>query len=126
MSTIIRLEELRTLMITQQSLEDQTVWLTTVQAGFPVTSDTQGVQNDRDRFLGKPVTRFLHPVISNFIHKRYQELNFTGQDPSRMENVVKRLEETWVRIHSDVRITDIASPKREPQEKAPWNLTRDH
>ncbi len=32
--TIINIEELRSLMITQQSLEDQTVWLTTAQAGF--------------------------------------------------------------------------------------------
>ena len=34
--TIINIEELRSLLITQQSLEDQTVWLTTVQVGFPV------------------------------------------------------------------------------------------
>ncbi len=58
--TIINLQELRTLLLTQQSLEDQTVWLTTAQVGFPVTEDSQEVQVDRDRFLGKPVTRFLH------------------------------------------------------------------
>ena len=34
---IISLEELRSLLITQQSLEDQIVCLTTSQAGFPVT-----------------------------------------------------------------------------------------
>jgi hypothetical protein len=33
--TIINIEELRALLITQQSLEDETVWLTTAQAGFP-------------------------------------------------------------------------------------------
>ena len=68
--TIINLQELRTLLLTQQSLEDQTVWLTTAQAGFPVTEDSQEVQADRDRFLGKPVARFLHPAISTFIQER--------------------------------------------------------
>ena len=37
--TIINLKELRTLLRTQQTLEDQTVWLTTAQAGFPVAPD---------------------------------------------------------------------------------------
>ena len=45
--TIISLEELRALVIKQQSLEDQTDRLTTTQAGFPVTSDTKEFQNDR-------------------------------------------------------------------------------
>jgi hypothetical protein len=72
--TIINLQELRTLLLTQQSLEDQTVWLTTAQADFPVTEDSQEVQADRDRFLGKPVARFLHPAISTFIQERWQEL----------------------------------------------------
>ena len=61
--TIINIEELRALLITQQSLEDQTVWLTTAQAGFPGTADVTELQNERDRLLGKPVARFLHPAI---------------------------------------------------------------
>ena len=85
-----------------------------------MTADAQEVQNDRDRLLGKPVARFLHPSISNFIHKRLEEICSTGQTPSHMENQAKRLEETWVRIHSDTRITNIASPRRAPQDKAPW------
>jgi hypothetical protein len=68
--TIINLQELRTLLLTQHSLEDQTVWLTTAQTGFPVTVDSQEVQADRDRLQGKPVARFLHPVISTFIQER--------------------------------------------------------
>ncbi len=92
--TIISLEELRDLLGTQQSLEDQTVCLTTVQVGFPVTTDTTEFQNVRDRFLGTPVVRFLHPVISNFMHKRLEEFNSAGQAPSHMEELVKRLEET--------------------------------
>jgi hypothetical protein len=72
--TIINLQEFLTLLLTQQSLEDQTLWLTTAQAGFPVTADAQEVQADRDRLLGKPVARFLHPAISTFIQTRWQEL----------------------------------------------------
>ena len=116
--TIINIEELWALLITQQSLEDQTVWLTTAQAGFPVTADATEFQNDRDRLLGKPVARFLHPAISNFIQKRLEELNSTGQAPSRMEKLAKRLEETWGRTYSNIQITSIASPKIAPQGKA--------
>jgi hypothetical protein len=70
------------------------------------------------RALGKPVARFLHPAISNFIQKRLEELNSTGQAPSRMEKLAKRLEETWGRTYSNIQITSIASPKIAPQGKA--------
>ena len=92
--TIINLKELRTLMRTQQTLEDQTVWLTTAQAGFPVAADAQEVQTDRYRLLGNPVARFLHPAISTFIQVRCKELDSTKQTPSRTEILDKRLEET--------------------------------
>ncbi len=118
--TIINIEELRALLITQQSLEDQTVWLTTAQAGFPVTADATEFQNDRDRLLGKPVARFLHPAISNFIQERLEDLNSKGQAPSGMEQLAKRLEETWGRTHSNIQITSIASPKIAPPGKATW------
>ena len=98
--SIINIEELRALLLTQQSLEDQTVWMTTAQAGFPVTTDTTKFQNDRDRHLGKPVARFLHPAISNFIQKRLEEINSKGQAPSRIEQLAKRLEETWGRSYN--------------------------
>ena len=84
--TIISLEELRALLITKQSLEGQTDWLTTAQTGFPVTADATEFQNVRDRLLGKPVARFLHPAISNFIHSRLEEFNSTGQTPFQWRN----------------------------------------
>ena len=87
--TIINIEELRALMSTQQSLGDRTVWLTTDQSGFPVTTDATEFQNDRDRILGKPVARFLHTTISNFIQERLEELNSKGQVPSHMKQLVK-------------------------------------
>ncbi len=87
--TIINIEELRALLSTQQSLGDRTVWLTTDQSGFPVTTDATEFQNDRDRILGKPVARFLHTTISNFIQERLEELNSKGQVPSHMKQLVK-------------------------------------
>ncbi len=104
--TIINLKELRTLLYTQQTREDQTVWLTTTQAGFPVVTDTQEIQTDRDRLLGNPVTRFLHPVISSFIQARWQELTSTKQTPSLAEVLVKRLEETWPWAQPSARLPD--------------------
>ena len=118
--TIINIEELRALLITQQSLEDQTVWLTTAQAGFPVTADATEFQNDRDMLLGKPVARFLHPAISNFIQERLEELNSKRQAPFRIEQLTKRLEETWGRTNSNIQVTSIVSPKITPQGKATW------
>jgi hypothetical protein len=118
--TIINLQELRTLLRTQQSLEDQTVWLTTAQAGFPVTEDSQEVQADRDRFLGKPVTRFLHPAISTFIQERWQELVSMEQTPSRAEVLAKSLEETWGRAQPSARLPDDLSSRIRPQEKVQW------
>ena len=39
-----------------------------------------------------------------------------------MEKRAKRLEETWGRIHSDIQITNIVSPRIAPQGKATWEL----
>ena len=67
----------------------------TAQAGFPVTADAQEVQTDRDKLLGNPVARFLHPAISTFIQERWQALDSSERTPSRAEVLAKRLEETW-------------------------------
>ena len=98
--TILTLKELRSLLLTQQSLGDQTAWLTTAQAGFPITAEAQEAQSDRDRLLGKPVARFLHPVISTFIQARWQVLVSMEQTPSRAEVLVKRLKKHGSRHNS--------------------------
>ena len=135
--TIITLQELRTLLCTQQTREDQTVWLTTAQAGFPVVADAQEIQTDRDRLLGNPVARFLHPAISSFIQARWQELVSTKQTPARAEVLANSLEEawcwappnarlpderpeaTWHRAQPSARLPDVSS-KGTPQEKVLW------
>ena len=118
--TIITLKELRSLLLTQQSLGDQTVWLTTAQAGFPVTTEAQEVLSDKDRLLGRPVARFLHPAISTFIQTRWHELVSMDQSPSRTVVLAKRLEETWGRVQPRARLLDDVSPKITPEEKVRW------
>ena len=63
---------------------------------------------------------FLHPVISNFILKRLEELNSTGQIPSRTEKLASRLEETWGRTRSDTRMTSTVSPRVTFPDTAMW------
>ena len=76
-----------------------------------MTAGENELHNDRDRLLGKPVARFLHPVTSNFILKRQEELNSTGQAPLRTETLVMRLKETWVRTCPDTRMTNTIPPR---------------
>ena len=66
--------------------EDQSVWMTTAQAGFPTTVAEGELDNDLDRQLGKPTARCLHPAISAFIIQRQQELVTQDQAPSMTES----------------------------------------
>ena len=51
---ILTVEELRLSLQAQCQVEDQTVWLTTDQAGFPTTATEGELDNIQDRQLGKP------------------------------------------------------------------------
>jgi hypothetical protein len=119
---IISLGELRALLNEQQSLEDQTVWLTTDQAGFPVTTDENEIQNDRDRLLGKPVPHYLHPAISNFILKRQEELISTGQALSSLPHGDTNHAAGGVmgRTRPDARMTDNISPRTTSPDTETW------
>jgi hypothetical protein len=92
---IITAEELRRILKAQCEEEDQTVWMTTAQAGFPTTAAEGELDNDLDRQLGKPIARYLHPVISAFITQRQQELVTKDQAPSMAENRAMELESEW-------------------------------
>jgi hypothetical protein len=48
---ILRPEEIRKVITIQQSLVDQSVWLTTDQAGFPLTTDKEELVNSKDTQL---------------------------------------------------------------------------
>ena len=55
-----------------------------------------------------------------FEKKKKEELNSKRQTPSRIEQLAKRLEETWGKTYSNIHVTSIASPKIAPQGKATW------
>jgi hypothetical protein len=93
---IITDEELRLILKSQCEEEDQTVWMTTPQAGFPTTAAEGELDNDLDRQRGKPTARCLHPAISAFIIQRQQELVTQDQAPSMTEIRSLELESEWV------------------------------
>ena len=92
---IITTEELRRILKAQCKEENQTVWMTTAQAGFPTTAAEGELDNDLDRQLGKPTARYLHPAISAFIIQRQQELVTQDQAPSMAESRAMELESEW-------------------------------
>jgi hypothetical protein len=92
---IITAEELRLILKAQCTEKDQTVWMTTAQAGFPTTAAEGELDNDLDRQRGKPTARCLHPAISAFIIQRQQELVTQGQAPSMTESRAMDLESEW-------------------------------
>jgi hypothetical protein len=92
---IITPEELRQILKAQCEEEDQTVWMTTAQAGFPTTAAEGELENDLDRQLGRPTARYLHPAFSAFINQRQQELATQSQAPSMAESRAMKLESEW-------------------------------
>ncbi len=92
---IITAEELRLILKAQCEEEDQTVWMTTAQVGFPTTTPEGELDNDLDRLLGKPTARCLHPTISAFIIQRQQELVTQDQALSMTESRAMELESEW-------------------------------
>jgi hypothetical protein len=88
-------KELRMSLQAQCEVEDQTVWMTTAQAGFPTTSAEGELDNDLDRQWGKPTIRCLHPAISVYILQRQQELSMLDLSPSMTENRDLELENEW-------------------------------
>ena len=107
---IITAKELRLSLQAQCEEEDQTVWMTTTQAGFPTTSAEGELDNDLDRQRGKLTARCLHPAISAFILQRQQELSMQDQVPSMTESRALELESEWgtqeVRMEDSDRGTD--------------------
>ncbi len=92
---IITSKELRMSLQAQCEVEDQTVWMTTVQAGFPTTASEGELDNELDRQRGKPTARCLQPVISAYILQRQQELSILDQALSMTENRSLELESEW-------------------------------
>jgi hypothetical protein len=60
------ISELHKAITSQQAADDQTVWMTTAQAGLPLTRDEEELINSKDTQMGRPTARYLHPDISTF------------------------------------------------------------
>jgi hypothetical protein len=84
-TTILNPGELYDTITSQISICNQTVCLTTTQAGFPLIRgyprDEEEPANGDDTQLGRPVARYLHPVISNFITFIQTDLTYKGEVP---------------------------------------------
>jgi hypothetical protein len=84
--------------------------MTKAQAGFLTTATEGELDNDLNRQLGKPTSRYLHPAISAFILQRQQELSPQDQVPSLSETRSLELESEWgtqeARIEDSDRSTD--------------------
>jgi hypothetical protein len=99
LTIILNPRELRKAITFQQSTDDQAVWLTTAQAGFPLTRDEEELINSKDAQMGRPTARHLHPAISEFIAFIQAELTSTGQLPSPLEQAAIDFEEESSQKH---------------------------
>ena len=101
-TVILNLEELRKIITGQQSLEVHTVWLTTVQTGFPTTSDENEIDNIKDTQLDKQTVCvsvcYLHPVISDFTSRLQEELTSTRPFSSLEDNKSIELKKIWDKV----------------------------
>ncbi len=82
---ILNSRELCKAITLQQNAKDQTIWMTTAQAGFPYERDEDEVTNSKDAQVGRITTRYLHPAISTFINNWETNLTSAGKKHSPLE-----------------------------------------
>ena len=114
---ILTTKELRELLRTQCQTGDQTVWITTAQAGFPTTATEGEIDNTLDRQLGSPTSRCLHPAISALILQRQEELATQHRAPSATEARAMELEEEWGTQEPQ---KEARNRQTEPSEDGTW------
>ncbi len=79
---ILKPKELRQVLTLQQTTEDQTIWMTSAQTGFPLEREEDEVTNSTDAQRGRHTARYLHPVISTSIADWEAHLASTGTQPT--------------------------------------------
>ena len=79
----------------QRELEEQQVWLTTAQAGFPTTPVEDEVSSVRDLQLGRRTARHLHSEISAFLKRLQDKIDSQKRSPSLEEFRALELEREW-------------------------------
>ena len=77
-TVILNPRELRKTITLQQTTEDQKIWMTSAQTGFPLERDTDEVINSKDVQMGRNTARYLHPVISTYITAWEADLTSAG------------------------------------------------
>jgi hypothetical protein len=79
------------------------VWMTTSEMGLPVTQESGEVQCCRDIVEDRPVTRFLAPVITDYIRKT-QDKSIGGEGSHRLLPELEALDRKWSQGHSRTRM----------------------
>ncbi len=92
---ILNPKDIRQILTLQQTTEDQTIWMTSTQTGFPLERDEEEVTNSRDVQMGRHTARYLHPSISAYIADWETDLASTGTQPPPLVQAVVDLENEW-------------------------------
>jgi hypothetical protein len=61
------------------------IWMTTAQAGFPLTREEEEVTDSKDVQMKRTTVRYLHPTMSTFIADWEDDLTSSGKRPSPLE-----------------------------------------
>jgi hypothetical protein len=64
---ILKPKELRQALTLQQTMTDQTIWMTSAQTGYPLEREEDEVTSITDAQMGRHTARYLHPTISTCI-----------------------------------------------------------
>jgi hypothetical protein len=94
-SMILNPRELRRVLTLQQTTEDQTIWMTSAQTGFPFERESDEVTNNTDVQMGRNTARYLHPDISTYIADWESKLISTGTHPPPLTQTDIDLENEW-------------------------------
>jgi hypothetical protein len=87
--------ELRGLLAYQQHLPDQKIWATTAEAGFPLEEEEEEIHNERDKWEGKQIARFLHPAISDMA-QLLNGIENQGRHLTKAQRAVIQLDNDWM------------------------------
>ncbi len=97
---ILTPRELRILLIHQQHMSDQKVWVTSAESGFPLEEEREEIHNELDDWEGKKTARFLHPVISELARHLNGKVNM-GHNLTRIQRTIVKIDNEWMNPVND-------------------------
>jgi hypothetical protein len=92
---ILNPKDLRRALTPQQTMDDQTIWMTSAQTGFPLEREADEVTNCTDAQMGRHTSRYLHPAISAYITDWEADLVSTGTQTPPLAQAAIDLENEW-------------------------------